>query len=119
MDEQTLRHEDGSEEPDMREFASTLASQMQENPNMAYDFSNQSEPVSSAPPSSYLGSNIKEALLVSAIVFLLSNPMVTAQLTNYGPKLIVATNGSLSLVGLLMLSIICGAVYYVGKMFLE
>ena len=118
MDEQMLRHDDGSE-PDMREFASTLASQMQENPNMAYDFSNQSEPVQSSAPTGYLGANVKEALFVSLIVFLLSNPMVTTQLTNYGPKLIVGTSGSLSLVGILILSILCGSVYYVGKMFLE
>jgi hypothetical protein len=123
-----------SDEPTMQDFAESLATQMQNN-DMNYDMFNDqinnvhehmttdevpvNEDEVSGSSSSYFNmlsipKDAHDIALVAAIVFMVMQPMLIKQLMGVGPK-IASNNGVPTMIGLLMVALIAGVVFYAGR----
>lgn len=122
-----------SKEQDMRDFANQVENQLQNeqnNDNMVQQIQMQ-EQLNKNNPSfleksknkltsslrNKLPKNLKDPIVVALIFFLLSQPMLCEQVSKRVPQII--NNGKLNNVGLLVVSLLAGALFCVNKMVLS
>lgn len=100
---------------ELKDFANKIANQIENEKNSQHK---QEEHVILKEKKSFVDNiilNAKEPLLVSLIIMILclSNNMLVSQFSRILPKLV--SEGKLSIIGMLLISIIGGIVFYFGK----